>query len=508
MSSPEPAITASKATRTTRTRASRVTNGAKHGKTAVATDEKVTSKTTVTSRTKAVAVKTEVEVEKKVVATKTKKRTANLAAQVKAEQDEDSELSELSDPSEPEAKPKPSSKKRKTKAKADPTSPNEDDETKPKKKRRTKAEKEAEEAMTLAARTATTALKRAMFVGAHVSAAGGVQNSIQNATKIGANAFALFLKSQRKWESPPLQAEHREEFHSRLKSHNYDAGKYILPHGSYLINLAQADKAKADQAYESFIDDLRRCEALGIRLYNFHPGSTGGDTMEAACGRIADQLNRAIRETKFVVPLLECYDLRTPEVFEETMRSFDDVVGIQYLKALHRAVNDSKAPFASHRDLHANIGTGFLGLQTFHNVMNYEPFQHLPMVLETPIEVKGPDGKMIEDKQIWADEIKLLESLIGMDTESEVFRTKSEALQAKGASERARIQEQVDKKVEKDAKKAESEAKKAAKKEAVATNGVKKKAAKKKPGLKKEESTLSSLSSPPSSCDSCGEESS
>jgi len=377
MSSPEPAITASKATRTTRTRASRVTNGAKHGKTAVATDEKVTSKTTVTSRTKAVAVKTEVEVEKKVVATKTKKRTANLAAQVKAEQDEDSELSELSDPSEPEAKPKPSSKKRKTKAKADPTSPNEDDETKPKKKRRTKAEKEAEEAMTLAARTATTALKRAMFVGAHVSAAGGVQNSIQNATKIGANAFALFLKSQRKWESPPLQAEHREEFHSRLKSHNYDAGKYILPHGSYLINLAQADKAKADQAYESFIDDLRRCEALGIRLYNFHPGSTGGDTMEAACGRIADQLNRAIRETKFVVPLLECmcgsgnvigsrfeelrlvidgiedksrigvcidtchafaagYDLRTPEVFEETMRSFDDVVGIQYLKALHR----------------------------------------------------------------------------------------------------------------------------------------------------------------------------
>ena len=140
--------------------------------------------------------------------------------------------------------------------------------------------------------------------------------------------------------------------------------------------------------------------------------------------------------------------------------------------------------------------------------MNYDPFQYLPMVLETPIEVKGPDGKMIEDKQIWADEIKLLESLIGMDTESDVFRAKSEALQAKGAAERARIQEQVDKKVEKDAKKAESEAKKAAKKEAAATNGVKKKAGKRKPSLKKEDSTLSPLSSLPSSCDSCGEESS
>ncbi|KAH8905454.1 DNA-lyase, partial [Coniochaeta sp. PMI_546] len=383
-------------------------------------------------------------------------------------------------------------KKRKTKAKKEADDDQQDEEKPVKKKRRTKAEKEAEENMVLAARTAATALKRAMYIGAHVSAAGGVHNSIQNATKIGANAFALFLKSQRKWESPPLQDEHRDEFHLRLKSHDYDAGKHILPHGSYLINLAQADKAKADQAYDSFIDDLKRCEALGIKLYNFHPGSTGGDAKEAACGRIAAQLNRAQKETKFVVPLLECmcgsgnvigsrfeelrdiialvedksrigvcldtchafaagYDLRTPEAFAETMRKFDEVIGLKYLKALH--LNDSKAPFASHRDLHANIGTGFLGLRTFHNVMNYEPFQHLPMVLETPIEVKGPDGKMIEDKQIWADEIKLLESLIDMDPESPAFEAKAEALQAKGAGERARIQEQVDKKVGKDAKK-------------------------------------------------------
>jgi AP endonuclease-1 len=212
--------------------------------------------------------------------------------------------------------------------------------------------------------------------GLTVIACQGVHNSIQNASKIGANAFALFLKSQRKWESPPLADEHRDEFHARLKQLNYDAAKHILPHGSYLINLAQADKDKAKQAYDSFIDDLKRCEALGITLYNFHPGSTGGDTMEDACGRIAAQLNRAHKETKSVVPLLECmcgsgnvvgsrfeelrdiialvedksrvgvcldtchafaagYDLRTPAVFAETMARFDEIVGLKYLKALH-----------------------------------------------------------------------------------------------------------------------------------------------------------------------------
>jgi apurinic endonuclease APN1 len=378
MSSPErtkSTTTATKATGTKRARATRATNGAA----AVIADERVTVKTTVASRKKAVSVKTEVTTS----ATKTAKRTSNGTAKVKEEQDEESELSELSDLSdlsELEEKPKPAPKKRKTKAKPEPADGDDSEaEAKPKKKkRRTKAEKEAEEAMVLAARTAATALKRAMFIGAHVSAAGGVHNSIQNATKIGANAFALFLKSQRKWENPPLQDEHRDEFHSRLKSHDYDAAKHVLPHGSYLVNLAQADKTRADQAYGSFIDDLRRCEALGIRLYNFHPGATGGDTKEAACGRIAAQLNRAIGETKFVVPLLECmcgtasgnvigsrfeelrdiialigdksrigvcldtchafaagYDLRTPEAFEETMSRFDEIVGIKYLKALH-----------------------------------------------------------------------------------------------------------------------------------------------------------------------------
>ncbi|KAL1870476.1 DNA-(apurinic or apyrimidinic site) lyase [Diaporthe australafricana] len=385
------------------------------------------------------------------------------------------------------------------------------------KKRKTKKDKEAE-AMPLAERTTVGSLKRAMYIGAHVSGAGGrsiliafnalpsfqpsptnetpffkgCQNSIQNAAHIGANSFALFLKSQRKWVSPALKDDDRDAFHAAAKAQNYDQGLHVLPHGSYLVNLAQADKAKADQAYDNFVDDLKRCDALGIRLYNFHPGSTGGETMASACGRIAAQLNRSHRATRSVVTVLEnmcghgniiggrfedlrdiiagvddkarvgvcidtChsfaggYDLRTPEAFAAVMAEFDRVVGLRYLKALH--LNDSKAPFGSHRDLHANIGTGFLGLRAFHNIMNYEGFQNLPMVLETPIDRKGDDGKTVEDKQVWADEIKLLEWLIGADPESKEFKDKEKDLSAKGEAERKKIQDQVDKKVAKDAKK-------------------------------------------------------
>lgn len=351
---------------------------------------------------------------------------------------------------------------------------------------------------------------------------------------IGANSFALFLKSQRKWDSPPLSAEARGLFAGGCEEHGYSAARDALPHGSYLVNLAQADEAKAAQAYRSFVDDLRRCEQLGIRLYNFHPGSTLGDARPAAIGRIAARLNRSHRETETVVTVLEnmagggnvigstwedlrdiialvddkrrvgvcidtChafaagYDLRTPEAFKATMNSFNDIVGAEYLKAFHRtsttllplppsvpsppsrtpdlltrerrlagawsppanhapSVNDSKAPLSSNRDLHANIGTGFLGLRAFHSIVNDDAFCGMPLVLETPIDRKGADGKTVEDKQVWAEEIKLLEGLIGMDPEGAAFRAAETELQARGAAERSRIQGQVNKKSAKEAK--------------------------------------------------------
>ncbi|KAK6841861.1 hypothetical protein PG990_006145 [Apiospora arundinis] len=457
-----------------------------------------------TRRTVAEANETKSQSEVKAAAAAPKKTKTTAAASRKAAtaQDSDVDEEELDTKTEAPAKEdvKASRNARVTKRKAVVEDDDEEvvkaeKDSKPAKKSRT-AKTKIEDIMPLAKRTAVSSLKQAMYIGAHVSGAGGVQNSVHNAVHIGANAFALFLKSQRKWDNPPLAAEARDAFKGLSKEHGFDAHRHCVPHGSYLVNLAAAEKAKADQAYNSFLDDLRRCDALGIVLYNFHPGNTNGCDRAEAISRIAGQLNKAHQATEGskVVTVLEnmagqgnvigctfedlrdiiaqvddksrvgvcidtChtfaagYDLRTPEAFAETVKAFDDVVGNKYLRAFH--LNDSKAPFDSHRDLHANIGTGFLGLRAFHNVMNHAPFQGLPMVLETPIDRKGADGKSVEDKQVWADEIKLLESLIGMDPESDEFQALDVKLQKQGEGERSKLQAQADKKGAKDAKKAE-----------------------------------------------------
>lgn len=145
------------------------------------------------------------------------------------------------------------------------------------------------------------------------------------------------------------------------------------------------------------------------------------------------------------------YDLRKPAVFKQTLDDFDRIVGINYLCALH--LNDSKAPFNSHRDLHQNIGLGFLGLRAFHSLMNEPRFEGLPMVLETPIDRKDEEtGKDVEDKGVWAREIKMLERLTGMDADGDEFKALEKELAEKGAEERAKYQEQFERKAEKDRK--------------------------------------------------------
>ncbi|EAS35795.3 apurinic endonuclease (APN1) [Coccidioides immitis RS] len=415
-------------------------------------------------------------------------------------------------------------------------------------KRKTKGkEEQAEDMKPLAPRT--EGLR--MFIGAHVSASKGIHNAVTNSLHIGGNAFALFLKSQRKWDNPPMQDDHRDQFRTLCSEHKYDASKYVLPHGSYLVNLAQEDPTKANQAYNSFIDDLRRCEELGIKLYNFHPGASNQSTLESALSRLAKALIAALDATKTVIPVLETtcghgtsiggplshfksllalipesyhsrlgicldtchtfaagYDLRTQDTWNAFMKEFDETVGLKFLRALH--INDSKTPLGSNRDLHANIGTGFLGLRAFHNVMNDKRLEGLPMILETPIdrpaesvkaeqkeealasecahdeldvsEAESPSKKrtkastsskvkkirttkaktktkpaMIEDKSVWVREIKLLESLIGMDPESEKFKSLEAELSEQGREEREKQQALYDKKKEKEKAKEEKQ---------------------------------------------------
>jgi AP endonuclease-1 len=328
-----------------------------------------------------------------------------------------------------------------------------------------------------------------------------VHNAVANSVHIGANAFALFLKSQRKWVNPPILQDHADSFHENCKSHSYDQGKHVVPHGSYLVNMAHTDPARTQQAYDSYVDDLRRCDKLGIRLYNIHPGNTVSNDRQTAIAHLAKNINRAHKEVPNVTTLLEnmaaggnvlgstfedirdtialvedksrigvcmdtChafaagYDLRSPAAFEETLSQFEDIVGFKYLRAVH--LNDSKAPFASHRDLHANIGTGFLGLRAFHNLVNDSRFTGLPLVLETPIDetdaegtpILDAKGKQKENKNIWATEIKLLESLVGMDADSKEFLIIEKELARKGEPERKRLAEQQERKKEKEAKKA------------------------------------------------------
>ncbi|KAK9761386.1 DNA-(apurinic or apyrimidinic site) lyase [Basidiobolus ranarum] len=279
------------------------------------------------------------------------------------------------------------------------------------------------------------------LVGAHVSAAKGVYNSIYNAHQIGGQAFALFLKSQRKWNSPEYTEEQISTFHKALKNFTYSSNQ-ILPHGSYLVNLGNPDGDKRDLSYKAFLDDLKRCEQLGLKLYNFHPGSTIGKCTSAeSIHFIADGINKAHQETKSVVCVLEnmagsgnvigskfeelrsiidlvkdkarvgvcldtChafaagYDLRTKETYKQVMDEFEKVVGFKYLRGLH--LNDSKTELGSKKDRHELIGKGYIGLDAFKFIMNDVRLDGIPMVLETPFS--GDAG--------YAQEIELLYSLV------------------------------------------------------------------------------------------------
>ncbi|MGL6249899.1 MAG: deoxyribonuclease IV, partial [Billgrantia desiderata] len=143
------------------------------------------------------------------------------------------------------------------------------------------------------------------YLGAHVSAAGGPDQAVLRAVEIGADAFALFTKNQRQWRAKPLDDATIEAFRSACQEHGFGPGQ-ILPHDSYLINLGHPDKAGLEKSRAAFLDEMQRCEQLGLTLLNFHPGSHLKKISESEClTRIADSINHALAETRGVVAVIE-----------------------------------------------------------------------------------------------------------------------------------------------------------------------------------------------------------
>jgi deoxyribonuclease-4 len=275
------------------------------------------------------------------------------------------------------------------------------------------------------------------FIGAHVSAAGGVDQAVIRAHELEATAFALFTKNQRQWKAAPLPEDVIEKFKVACEKYGYSSNQ-ILPHDSYLINLGHPVDEALEKSREAFLDEMQRCEQLGLSLLNFHPGSHLMQIDEDKClEKISESLNIALSKTEGVTAVIEntagqgsnlgfrfehlakiidgvedksrvgvcidtChafaagYDLRSEEECIKTFKHFEDVIGFKYLRGMH--LNDAKSEFNSRVDRHHSLGEGNIGKTVFSWMMRDPRFDGIPMILETV----NPD--------IWKDEIAWLKS--------------------------------------------------------------------------------------------------
>lgn len=277
------------------------------------------------------------------------------------------------------------------------------------------------------------------YIGAHVSASGGVGNAVLNAEAIGATAFALFTRNQRSWVSKPLGDGEVAHFKSLLAERGFDP-RFVLPHDSYLINLGSPDEETLAKSRAAFLDEMSRAQQLGLTMLNFHPGSHLNKISEEEClDQIAREINLALEQTEGVTAVIEntagqgtnlgwkfehiariidgvddksrvgvcidtChtlaagYDLSTSMGYDFCMEEFERVIGLHYLRAVH--LNDSKKGAGSHVDRHETLGNGALGRDFFVRFMNDGRFDNMPIILETP------------DPARWPEEIVWLNSLV------------------------------------------------------------------------------------------------
>lgn len=275
------------------------------------------------------------------------------------------------------------------------------------------------------------------YIGAHVSASGGVENAPLNAHNIGATAFALFTKNQRQWFSSPLTEESIALFKSRCAEYGFTPCQ-ILPHDSYLINLGSPDKESLEKSRNSFIEEMHRCEQLGLDRLNFHPGSHLKKISENDCLKIiAESINIALSKTTGVTAVLEntagqgsnlgyrfehlrtiidlvddksrvgvCIDTQHAfasgynllgEDFDIVWNDFNNIIGFNFLKGMH--LNDSKKELASRVDRHETLRNGLLGESPFIRILTDSRFENIPLILETP------------DENLWKNEIDWLKNI-------------------------------------------------------------------------------------------------
>ena len=275
------------------------------------------------------------------------------------------------------------------------------------------------------------------YFGAHVSASGGADNAPANAHAIGATAFALFTKNQRQWVAKPLTAGEIDAFRKACDTYGYRP-EQILPHDSYLINLGHPEKEALEKSRAAFLDEMQRCELLGLDRLNFHPGShLQKITEEESHDRIAESINIALDKTRGVTAVIEntagqgsnlgfrfehlrylidrvedksrvgvcidtChafaagYDLRTAEACDATFAELDRVVGFGYLKGMH--LNDAMKILGSRVDRHMPLGEGMIGMECFRYIARDKRFDGIPLILETPDETR------------WSEEIARLKA--------------------------------------------------------------------------------------------------
>ncbi|MFW6250116.1 MAG: deoxyribonuclease IV [Alkalispirochaetaceae bacterium] len=278
------------------------------------------------------------------------------------------------------------------------------------------------------------------YLGAHVSAGGGVENAPINEQEIGGKALGLFTKNQRQWNAKPLTEESIAAFGKNIAEAGIPLAQ-VLPHASYLINIGSPEEEKRAKSAAALKDEVERAHQLGIGLVNFHPGSHVKLVTEEEClALIAAEMNTIIAETEAVVLVLEntagqgsnvgyrfehlariielidvksrvgvcldtChayaagYDISTAAGWNRTMEEFDSVVGLDYLKGMH--INDSQFDLGSRKDRHAAIGKGALGVEAFRPIMNDPRLEDMPLILET------------NEPELWPQEIKLLYGMIG-----------------------------------------------------------------------------------------------